>query len=44
MVPSPALIVLLPVNRFPDKLAPKGPNNTLKNPSFCSFLYFEWFH
>ena len=28
MVPSPALIVLLPVNRFPDKLAPKGPKSS----------------
>ena len=40
-MPSPALIVHLPVNRFPNKLAPKVTNNILGNPpssSFASFL------
>ena len=45
-VSSPALIVaypwlvaiaLLPVNRFPNKLAPKAPNDIPRNPPFCSF-------
>ena len=27
----------LPINRFHNKLAPKVPNNVLRNPSFCSF-------
>ena len=32
IVPSPALIVRLPINSFPNKLAPKVP--------FCSFASF----
>ena len=32
---SPALIVPLHVNRFPNKLAPKVPNNIPINPPFC---------
>ena len=39
-MPSPALIVLLPVNRFSYKLAPKVPNNISRNPPFCSFALF----
>ena len=30
-MPSPVLIVPLPINRFPNKLALKGPNNILRN-------------
>ena len=33
-------IVPLPVKRFPNKLAPKVPNNILKNPPFFSFASF----
>ena len=36
----PALIVILPVNRFPNKLAPNVPNNILKNHPFCYFTSF----
>ena len=39
-MPSPALIVPLPVNRLPNKLAPKVPNNIPRNPSFHSFALF----
>ena len=37
---SPALIVPLPVNRFPNKLAPNVPNNILRSATFCSFASF----
>ena len=37
---SPALIVPLPVNRFPNKLAPNVSNNILRNPPFRSFALF----
>ena len=37
---SPALIVSLPVNRFPNKLAPYVPKNKLRNPPLCSFASF----
>ena len=30
----------MPVNRFPNKLAPNIPNNLVKNPPFCSFASF----
>ena len=30
----------LPVNRFPNKLAPILPNNKLRNPPFCLFASF----
>ena len=39
-MPSPALIVPLPVNRFPYKLTSKVPNNSLGNPHFCSLASF----
>ena len=39
-VPSPALIVPLTVKIFPNKLAPKGPNNIPRSPPFCSFASF----
>ena len=40
IVISSALIVPLPADRFPNKLAPKVPNNILKNPPFYSFASF----
>ena len=51
LIPSPALIISSPalavpfpdkfvVNRTPSKLAPKVPNNILKNPPVCSFVSF----
>ena len=40
IVPSPALIVHLPVNRFPNKLAPNVPNSILKNVPFCFMASF----
>ena len=40
IAPSPPLIVPLPVNRFPNKLAPKVPNNIPRNPSFYSFASY----
>ena len=30
----------LPVNKFPNKLAPKVPNNISRNSPFCSFTLF----
>ena len=39
-MPSPALIVPLPVNRFPNKLAPKVPDNVQRNPPVCPFVLF----
>ena len=36
-------ITSLPVNRFPNKLAPKVPNNIPKNPPFYSFALFSIF-
>ena len=41
IVPSSALIVHLPANRFPNKLAPNVTNNILRNPLFCSFASFS---
>ena len=38
---SPALIALLPVNRFPNKLAPNATNNIMRNPPFSSFASFS---
>ena len=40
IVPSPALIVPLPTNRFTNKLASDVPNNILKTSPFCSFDSF----
>ena len=39
-MPSPALIAPLPENRFPNKLAPKMPNNIPRGPPFYSFASF----
>ena len=35
---SRQVALAIPVNKFPIKLAPKVPNNLLKNPPFCSFV------
>ena len=40
IVPSPAIIVSLPVNIFTNKLAPNVPNNILRNQHFCSFASY----
>ena len=39
---SPALIVPLPVNTFPNKLAPNVPNNIIS--SFCSLTLLTPFN
>ena len=40
-IPSPALIIPFPpVNKLPNKLAPKVPSNILKNPLLCSLVSF----
>ena len=39
-MPLPAVIVPLPVNRFPNKLAPKVHNNVPRNPPFYFFASF----
>ena len=36
----PALTVSFPVNKFPNKLAPKVPNNIHKNPPFVLLFHF----
>ena len=38
LIPEPAHAIPFPANIFPNKLAPKVPNNILKNPTFCSFV------
>ena len=40
LFPELAFTILFPVNKFPNKLAPKVPNKILKNPPFCSFVLF----
>ena len=40
VAPSSTLFALLPINKFPNKLAPKVPNNIMRNPPFCSFASF----
>ena len=41
-IPSPArTIPFLPDYKFPNKLAPKVPNNIDKNPPFCSLVLFS---
>ena len=40
LFPEPALTIPFPVNKFPNKLAHKVPNNTLKNPPLGSFVSF----
>ena len=40
LFPEPALTIPFTVNKFPNEIAPKVPNNVLKNPTFCSFFHF----
>ena len=40
LFPELALKIAFPVYKFPNNLAPKVPNNILKNPSFCSVVSF----
>ena len=40
ILPRPALILPLPVDRFPNKLVPKVLYNIPINPPFCSFASF----
>ena len=40
VVPLPTLIVPLPFDRFPNKLAPNVPTNILGNLWFCCFTSF----
>ena len=40
LFPEPALTISFPVNKLPNKLAPKIPNIMLKNPPFYSFVSF----
>ena len=40
-IPSPALTIPFPpVNKLPNKLAPKVPKSILKNPLLCSLVSF----
>ena len=40
LFPKRALTIPFYVNKFPNKLAPRVPNNIFKNPPFCSFSFF----
>ena len=40
IIPSPAFIMLLLVDRFADNIAPKKPKNSPRNPPFCSYASF----
>ena len=41
-IPSPALIIPFPpVNKLPNKLAPKVPKSIPKNPPLCSLVSFS---
>ena len=40
LFPELALRIPFPVKKFSIKVAPKVPNNILKNPPFCSFVSF----
>ena len=40
LLPQPALTTPFPVNKLPNKFAPKLPSNILKNPPFCYFVSF----
>ena len=39
-MPSPAIIVPLRVNRFPNNLAPNVHNNIMRNRPLCYFALF----
>ena len=41
LLPSPALTIPFPVNKLPNKLAPKVPKSILKNPPLCSLISFS---
>ena len=41
IVSSPALVILLTVNRFYNKVAPNVPNDIRKNSPFCPFASFS---
>ena len=41
LLPEAGLTILLHASRFPNKPAPKVPNNMLKNPPFYSFVLFS---
>ena len=41
LFPEPVLTMPFPVNKFPNKLAPRVPSNILKNPPFCYFISFS---
>ena len=41
ILPPPALITYLRVNRFPNKLTPNVPYNLSRNAPFCSFGSFS---
>ena len=40
-IPSPALIIPFPVNKLPNKLAPKVAKSIPKNPPLCSLVSFS---
>ena len=40
IIPSPASIMLLLVDRFADNIAPKKPKNSPRNSPFCSYASF----
>ena len=41
-IPSPALIIPFPpINKLPNKLAPKVPKSIPKNPPLCSLVSFS---
>ena len=40
LILEPALKIPFPVDKYPNKRAPKVPNNILKNPPFCRFVSF----
>ena len=40
IIPSPAFIMLLLVDRFADNIAPKKPKNSPRNSRFCSYASF----
>ena len=40
IIPSPAFIMLLLVDRFADNIAPKKPKNSPRNSPFCSYDSF----
>ena len=41
LFPEPAYTIPFCVNEFPNKLAPKVPNDILKSPPLCFFVSFS---